>query len=61
MAALWTANVIHPADPQAKQLPARINAAFSMPKGTTLQAGTFILPTPPMNSARSHFERSAAK
>ena len=47
MAALWTANAVHPADPQAKQLPARINAAFSMPKGTALQAGTFLLPPPP--------------
>ncbi|HEY5256171.1 MAG TPA: penicillin-binding transpeptidase domain-containing protein, partial [Acidobacteriaceae bacterium] len=46
MAALWTANAVHPADPQAKQLPARINAAFSMPKGTALQAGTFLLPPP---------------
>lgn len=61
MAALWTANVAHPADPVAKHLPARIAAAFDMPKGTTLQAGTFLLPTPAMNSARSHSERSAAQ
>jgi penicillin-binding protein 2 len=47
MAALWTANAVHPADPAAKQLPARITAAFSMPKGTTLQAGTFVLPPSP--------------
>jgi penicillin-binding protein 2 len=47
MAALWTSSVAHPADPGAKKLPARINAAFSMPAGTTLQAGTFLLPPPP--------------
>ncbi|HTU49989.1 MAG TPA: penicillin-binding protein 2 [Acidobacteriaceae bacterium] len=60
MAALWTASAAHPADPDAKQLPARITAAFSMPKGTTLQAGTFLLPAP-TNSARSHSERSTAR
>ncbi len=47
MAALWTASDAHPSDPNAKQRPARITAAFSMPKGTTLQAGTFLLPPPP--------------
>ena len=47
MAALWTASVAHPEDPDAKQLPARIAAAFSLTKGTTLQAGTFLLPPPP--------------
>ncbi len=46
MAALWTASAVHPADPHARQLPARITAAFSMPKGTTLQGGTFLIPTP---------------
>jgi penicillin-binding protein 2 len=47
MAALWTASATHPANPAAQKLPARINAAFSMPNGTTLQAGTFLLPPPP--------------
>ena len=47
MAALWTASVAHPEDPDAKQLPARIAAAFSLTKGTTVQAGTFLLPPPP--------------
>ncbi len=51
MAALWTSNLAHPADPQAKQLPPRISAAFSMPKGKTLQAGTFLLPPPPQGKA----------
>jgi hypothetical protein len=60
MAALWTASVAHPADSAAKHLPARITAAFDMPKGTTLQAGTFLLPTP-TSSDDSHYERSAAK
>jgi len=53
MAALWTANALHPADPAAKQLPARITQAFSMPKGTTLQAGTFVLPSGPRPNNRS--------
>jgi penicillin-binding protein 2 len=44
MAALWTSSVAHPADSGAKQLPARVGAAFSMRKGTTLQTGTFLLP-----------------
>ena len=60
MVALWTANAVHPANPAARKLPPRITTAFSMPKGTTLQAGTFLLPAP-MNSARSHSERSAAQ
>jgi penicillin-binding protein 2 len=47
MAALWTASTTHPADPAARKLPSRINAAFSMPKDITLQAGTFVLPPHP--------------
>ncbi len=61
MAALWTANAVRPANPAARKLPPRITAAFSMPAGTTLQAGTFLLPPTPINSARSHSERSVAK
>ncbi|MGO8719899.1 MAG: penicillin-binding protein 2 [Acidobacteriaceae bacterium] len=57
MAALWTSTASGPADPTANKIPARIAADFPVPAGTTLQAGTFLLPSPPMNSARSHSER----
>ncbi len=45
MAALWTSAGSRPA--AANKLPARVAAAFPMPVGATLEAGTFLLAPPP--------------
>ncbi len=44
MTALWTQPSNHPADPSAKQVPARLARLLPVPKGESLQAGTFLIP-----------------
>ncbi|MGH9617755.1 MAG: penicillin-binding protein 2 [Acidobacteriaceae bacterium] len=59
MAGLWTDS--GNADPTAHKLPERIAAAFPVPAGTTLDAGTFLIPRKSLHSANSHSEWIAAQ